>query len=118
MFLVGGNKNGVAMRVLILPQWGQMNVSVIHTACSTEITRSIESCNSGVVNEDLTIELWTATEWDSHGIELIIQVHLLKEKLPYQYGQLRLLNISCQICYVFWVLPFYHTNKCRKSNKP
>ena len=82
------------MRVLILPQWGQMNVPVIHTTCSTEITQSIESCNSGVVNEDLTIELWTATEWDSHGVKLIIQVHLLKEKLPYQYGQLRLLNIS------------------------
>ena len=86
MLRVGGDKDSVVMRVLILPQRGQANVSVIHAACSAEVTQSIEPCNSGVVDKDMTIELWTATEWDSHGVEIIIQVQLLEEKPPSQCG--------------------------------
>ena len=83
---VSHDKDGVTTRVLILPQQGQANVSVIHATCSTEVTQGIEPCNSRVVNKDMAIELWMATEWDNHGVEISIQIQLLKEEPPYQCG--------------------------------
>ena len=109
---VGSNEDGVTTRVLVLPQRGRANVSVIHAACSAEVARSVEPCNRGVVNEDTTIEFRTATERDSHGVEIGVRIQLLKEKLSYQCGQLWLPNVGCQICYVFWILPFCNTKAC------
>ena len=65
-----------------------------------------------MVNEDTTIELRTVTKWNCHRVEIIVQIQLLEEKSSYQCRQLRLLDISYQICYIFWALPFYNTNIC------
>ena len=60
-----------------------------------------------MVYKNSTIELWTVAEWHSHWVQVVVQVLLVKEELPYQCRELRLIDMVCELRTIFRIVMFY-----------